>query len=174
MLVPGFQACLINPTWGCVGWNNSLQDEPQNVASCAEEPVLNNPVLGLLLHHMQSAAMAAIQQQPKVTGMVMQGFVGGAKASIDSVDAACQQVGSSQHLQGVLRAVLAVGNALNTGTARAQANGVKLDSLMKLADVKVNVLLSSTPAKSCDSLLLHTDVPSWPGISASVLHYPWQ
>lgn len=69
--------------------------------------------------------------------MVMQGFVGGAKASIDSVDAACQQVGSSQHLQGVLRAVLAVGNALNTGTARAQANGVKLDSLMKLADVKV-------------------------------------
>lgn len=67
----------------------------------------------------------------------MQGFVGSAKASIDSVDAACQQVGSSQHLQGVLRAVLAVGNALNTGTARAQANGVKLDSLMKLADVKV-------------------------------------
>lgn len=67
----------------------------------------------------------------------VQGFVGSAKASIDSVDAACQQVGSSQHLQGVLRAVLAVGNALNTGTARAQANGVKLDSLMKLADVKV-------------------------------------
>lgn len=68
----------------------------------------------------------------------MQGFAGSAKASIDSVDAACEQVGSSQHLQGVLRAVLAVGNALNTGTARAQANGVKLDSLMKLADVKVS------------------------------------
>jgi len=33
--------------------------------------------------------------------------------------------------------VLAVGNALNTGTARASADGVKLDSLMKLADVKV-------------------------------------
>ena len=70
--------------------------------------------------------------------MVTQGFVGSAKASIDSVDAACEQVGNSQHLQGVLRAVLAVGNALNTGTARAQANGVKLDSLMKLADVKVS------------------------------------
>ena len=67
----------------------------------------------------------------------MQGFVGSAKASIDSVDAACDQVGSSRRLQDVLRAVLAVGNALNTGTARASADGVKLDSLMKLADVKV-------------------------------------
>ena len=71
----------------------------------------------------------------------MQGFVGSAKASIDSVDAACEQVGSSRRLQGVLRAVLAVGNALNTGTARASADGVKLDSLMKLADVKVLTLL---------------------------------
>lgn len=103
---------------------------------------------GILLHPVQSAAVAGVQQQLKVTGMVMQGFVGGAKASIDSVDVACQQVGSSQHLQGVLRAVLAVGNALNTGTARAQANGVKLDSLMKLADMKVTLQLSSTPAKS--------------------------
>ena len=82
--------------------------------------------------------------------MLMQGFVGSAKASIDSVDAACEQVGSSQHLQGVLRAVLAVGNALNTGTARAQANGVKLDSLMKLADVKVS---SNCPAKQPKALV---------------------
>ncbi len=70
-------------------------------------------------------------------GVCMQGFVGSAKASIDSVDAACDQVGNSRRLQDVLRAVLAVGNALNTGTARASADGVKLDSLMKLADVKV-------------------------------------
>lgn len=77
----------------------------------------------------------------------MQGFVGSAKASIDSVNAACEQVGSSQHLQGVLRAVLAVGNALNTGTARAQANGVKLDSLMKLADVKVLAMTAQPQAK---------------------------
>jgi len=70
-------------------------------------------------------------------GVCMQGFVGSAIASIDSVDAACDQVGNSRRLQDVLRAVLAVGNALNTGTARASADGVKLDSLMKLADVKV-------------------------------------
>ena len=63
-----------------------------------------------------------------------------AKASINSVDQACEQVGSSRRLQEVLRAVLAVGNALNTGTARAAANGVKLDSLMKLADVKVALM----------------------------------
>lgn len=67
----------------------------------------------------------------------MQGIVGSAKASIDSVETACEQVGSSRRLQGLLRAVLAVGNALNTGTARASAEGVKLDSLMKMADVKV-------------------------------------
>ena len=67
----------------------------------------------------------------------LQGFVSSAKASIDSVDKACGQVGSSRRLQEVLRAVLAVGNALNTGTARASADGVKLESLMKLADVKV-------------------------------------
>ena len=67
----------------------------------------------------------------------MQGIVGSAKASIDSVEAACEQVGSSRRLQGLLRAVLAVGNALNTGTARASAEGIKLDSLLKMADVKV-------------------------------------
>lgn len=67
----------------------------------------------------------------------MQGIVGSAKASIDSVDAACEQVGSSRRLQGLLRSVLAVGNALNTGTARASAEGIKLDSLLKMADVKV-------------------------------------
>lgn len=67
----------------------------------------------------------------------MQGIVGSAKASIDSVAEACDQVGSSRRLQGLLRAVLAVGNALNTGTARAAADGVKLDSLIKMADVKV-------------------------------------
>ena len=71
----------------------------------------------------------------------MQGFVNSAKASIDSVDEACEQVGNSRRLQEVLRAVLAVGNALNTGTARASADGVKLDSLMKLADVKVTALV---------------------------------
>ena len=86
----------------------------------------------------------------------MQGFVGSAKASIDSVDAACEQVGSSQHLQGVLRAVLAVGNALNTGTARAQANGVKLDSLMKLADVKVSYNFGHHSSQTPFSLLCGT------------------
>ena len=76
----------------------------------------------------------------------MQGFVGSAKASIDSVDAACEQVGNSRRLQGVLRSVLAVGNALNTGTARASADGVKLDSLMKLGDVKVSTCPASLSA----------------------------
>ena len=75
----------------------------------------------------------------------MQGIVGSAKASIDSVDAACEQVGSSRRLQGLLRSVLAVGNALNTGTARASAEGIKLDSLLKMADVKVRCACCRQP-----------------------------
>lgn len=111
-----------------------------NNASCSRCRKLSL-CLGICLHPLQSASALPKPQQferGSQACMLMQGFVGSAKASIDSVDAACQQVGSSQHLQGVLRAVLAVGNALNTGTARAQANGVKLDSLMKLADVKAS------------------------------------
>lgn len=86
-----------------------------------------------LLCHCQGAVF-------QTSGFVQpQGIVGSAKASIDSVEAACEQVGSSRRLQGLLRSVLAVGNALNTGTARASAEGVKLDSLMKLGDVKVTI-----------------------------------
>ena len=36
----------------------------------------------------------------------------------------------------VLAAVLAVGNEMNAGTSRGQASGFKLESLLKLADVK--------------------------------------
>lgn len=96
----------------------------------------------------------------------MQGFVGSAKASIDSVDAACDQVGNSRRLQDVLRAVLAVGNALNTGTARASADGVKLDSLMKLADVKV---LSLCPFAVCFLVCPPDTTVQWSGASQQVL-----
>ena len=40
-------------------------------------------------------------------------------------------------MRAVIQAVLTVGNAVNVGTAYGNAQGIKLDSLLKLADVKV-------------------------------------
>ena len=69
----------------------------------------------------------------------LQGFVKSARASVECVNQACREVSESQRLQAVLRAVLATGNALNTGTPRANAEGIKLESLLKIADVKVRL-----------------------------------
>ena len=68
-----------------------------------------------------------------------------AKESIRVVAKACRQVRDSPNLQQLLRLVLATGNLLNTGTNRGNAQGVKLDTLMKLADIKVRFL---TPLSS--------------------------
>jgi len=46
---------------------------------------------------------------------------------------------SCQRLHAVLRVVLTVGNTLNYGTPRGSADGLRLDSLQKLADMKVGV-----------------------------------
>lgn len=67
----------------------------------------------------------------------MQTMQQSAKESIRVVAKACRQVKESVHLQQLLRIVLATGNLLNTGTNRGNAQGVKLDTLLKLADIKV-------------------------------------
>jgi len=68
-------------------------------------------------------------------------------------------------LQAVIQGVLTVGNAVNVGTAYGNAQGIKLDSLLKLADVKVNWLLwHSAPATSVDdwlSLLTNATCEIW-------------
>ncbi len=60
-----------------------------------------------------------------------------ARAAVQSVERACDQIRGSDRLAGVLRAVLATGNTLNAGTHRGDATAIKLDSLTKMADVKV-------------------------------------
>ena len=77
-----------------------------------------------------------VQQHPVPA---LQGFVKSARASVECVNQACREVSESRRLQAVLRAVLATGNALNTGTPRANAEGIKLESLLKIADVKVRL-----------------------------------
>ena len=67
----------------------------------------------------------------------VQAILQSADASIRVVEQACKQIRFSTGLQKILRFVLATGNLLNAGTNRGNAQGIKLDTLMKLADVKV-------------------------------------
>ena len=53
------------------------------------------------------------------------------------------QVRDGPRLHAVIQGVLTVGNAVNIGTAYGNAQGIKLDSLLKLADVKVSQMLLS-------------------------------
>lgn len=53
---------------------------------------------------------------------------------------ACMQIKASRRLRLTLVSVLAAGNALNAGTHRGGAEGIKLESLLKLADVKVTTI----------------------------------
>ena len=55
---------------------------------------------------------------------------------LETVGVACAQLSRSTALESLLALVLAAGNALNEGTARGAARGLKLSSLSKLADVK--------------------------------------
>ena len=48
------------------------------------------------------------------------------------------QIRKGPRLQKVIQGVLTVGNAVNVGTAYGNAQGIKLSSLLKLADVKVS------------------------------------
>lgn len=75
-----------------------------------------------------------------------------ARDSIRVVAAACRQVHESTNLRQLLKIVLATGNLLNAGTNRGNAQGVKLDTLLKLADVKVCILLYMANSQ----ILLHS------------------
>ena len=69
--------------------------------------------------------------------MVLQNLVRSARSAVECVERACDQIRGSERLAHVLRAVLATGNTLNCGTHRGDATAIKLDSLTKMADVKV-------------------------------------
>lgn len=62
-----------------------------------------------------------------------------ATESIAVVDTACKQIASSRGLKDILSCVLASGNLMNAGTNRANAQGIKMENLLKLSDVRVRV-----------------------------------
>ncbi|KAK9829521.1 hypothetical protein WJX72_006312 [[Myrmecia] bisecta] len=66
-----------------------------------------------------------------------QGMLQSLQSTVATIQRALGQVRASERLQAVLRVALAAGNALNAGTHRGNAVGVKLESLLKLSDLKV-------------------------------------
>ncbi|CAA0833338.1 Formin-like protein 1 [Striga hermonthica] len=58
------------------------------------------------------------------------------KRSFDTLELACKELKSSRMFMKLLEAVLKTGNRMNTGTNRGDAQAFKLDTLLKLADVK--------------------------------------
>ena len=74
-------------------------------------------------------------------GSCLQGLIDTASEAIECIERACQQILSAERLHKVLAVVLTVGNTLNWGTHRGNANGIRLESLHKLADMKVGYCL---------------------------------
>jgi hypothetical protein len=66
-----------------------------------------------------------------------EGLCGEALGGMETLRSACEQLRGSARLRRVLSTVLAAGNQLNAGTARGSAASLRLDSLLKLNDVKV-------------------------------------
>lgn len=58
------------------------------------------------------------------------------KKSFETLEAACDELRSSRLFLKLLEAVLKTGNRMNVGTNRGDAHAFKLDTLLKLVDVK--------------------------------------
>lgn len=58
------------------------------------------------------------------------------KKSLDTLEAACEELRNSRMFLKLLEAVLKTGNRMNVGTNRGDAHAFKLDTLLKLVDVK--------------------------------------
>ncbi|KAG6395461.1 hypothetical protein SASPL_146106 [Salvia splendens] len=58
------------------------------------------------------------------------------KRSFDTLELACKELKSSRMFRKLLEAVLKTGNRMNVGTNRGDAHAFKLDTLLKLVDVK--------------------------------------
>lgn len=58
------------------------------------------------------------------------------KKSFETLEVACEELRNSRMFLKLLEAVLKTGNRMNVGTNRGDAHAFKLDTLLKLADVK--------------------------------------
>ncbi|KAL5208132.1 hypothetical protein ABZP36_032567 [Zizania latifolia] len=58
------------------------------------------------------------------------------KNSLNTINCVAEEVRNSVKLKRVMQTILSLGNALNQGTARGSAVGFRLDSLLKLSDIR--------------------------------------
>ncbi|THG21968.1 hypothetical protein TEA_005113 [Camellia sinensis var. sinensis] len=58
------------------------------------------------------------------------------RCNLNTINAAAREVKDSAKLRQVMQTILTLGNALNKGTARGSAIGFKLNSLLKLSDIR--------------------------------------
>ncbi|XP_078433577.1 formin-like protein 5 [Wolffia australiana] len=58
------------------------------------------------------------------------------RQDLQTIEAACEELKSSRLFKKLLEAVVKIGNRMNDGTFRGGARAFKLDTLLKLADVK--------------------------------------
>jgi hypothetical protein len=63
-------------------------------------------------------------------------LISGAQKGMEVLKLACNEIKSSNRLRIILSTILAGGNVLNEGTMRGGAAALKLDSILKLGDVK--------------------------------------
>ena len=77
---------------------------------------------------------------PKISALIFRlqfrGLCTVALAGMKTLRAACAEVRGSSRLRAVLAAALAAGNRLNAGSHRGGAEGLRLESLLKMSDVK--------------------------------------
>ena len=128
------------------GNSTELSPPEQFLLSMASVPRLVSKInILILIHQFEVRCQCLVIRNSGSTSLghdpdshTVQAIVHSAEGSIAVVETAIRQVQSSQAFRKVLRAVLATGNLLNAGTQRGNAQGIKLDSLLKLADVKVS------------------------------------
>ncbi|XP_039116807.1 formin-like protein 6 [Dioscorea cayenensis subsp. rotundata] len=56
--------------------------------------------------------------------------------NLNTINSTAEEIKSSIKLKRIMQTILSLGNALNQGTARGSAIGFKLDSLLKLSDIR--------------------------------------
>jgi hypothetical protein len=86
--------------------------------------------------------MASITRLERKLNVLMfqkqfQTLIAGANKGMTALSQSCERIKHCERLKIILSSILAAGNILNANTMRGGASAIKLESILKLADVKV-------------------------------------
>ena len=87
-------------------------------------------------------SMASIPRLERKLNVLMfqkqfQSLIAGANKGMNALSLSCERIKHCERLKITLSSILAAGNMLNANTMRGGASALKLESILKLADVKV-------------------------------------